>query len=361
MFKTFDPLKGRQLEVLDQEGKIKVKKWVPQLDDDKLVEAYKTMLYARVADIKAVSLQRQGRIYTLPANMGQEAAAVGSALAIEKSDWMVTAYRELGAWLVKGVTMKHYFLYFGGSEEGSRYAEDARITPVAVPISSQLPHAVGIAHAINYRGEKDVVLAYFGDGGTSQGDFHEAMNWAAVYNCPVIFFCNNNQYAISLSRKKQTRSETLAQKAIAYEMPGIQVDGNDFLAVYRATSEAVKHARSGKGPVLIEAVTYRMGAHTTSDDPGRYRTKEEEEEWKGKDPLKRMKIFLEEKKLWDDKKEKEYRSEAEEDVAKQFREVENMAPPKVDDIFKYQFAELPDSLKQQQVELQNFLARREGR
>jgi len=361
MFETFDPLKGRQLEVLDAEGKIKVKKWIPQLDDDKLVEAYKTMLYARVADIKAVSLQRQGRIFTLPTNMGQEAAAVGSAMAIKQSDWMVTAYRELGAWLVKGFTMKQYFLYFGGSEEGSRLAENARMTPTAVPISSQLPHAVGIAHAINYRGEDDVVLAYFGDGGTSQGDFHEAMNWAGVFNCPVIFFCNNNQYAISLSRKKQTKAETLAQKAIAYGMPGIQVDGNDFLAVYRATSEAVNHARSGKGPVMIEAVTYRMGAHTTSDDPGKYRTKEEEAEWQEKDPLKRMKIFLEGKGLWDDEKEEKHKSVSEADVSRQFKEVENAGSTSVDDIFKYQFAELPDSLKQQQAELQDFLDRKESR
>ncbi len=360
MFASFDPLKGERLQILDEKGNIVSERWLPQLSDDRLVEGYRTMLYARIADLKAVSLQRQGRIFTLPANMGQEAAAVGSAMAIEKTDWMVPAYRELGAWLVKGVTMKHYFQYFGGSEEGSRFPKSMRILPVSVPISSQLPHAAGIGHSIVYRGEKDIVITYFGDGGTSQGDFHEGINWAAVFNCPVIFFCNNNGYAISLKREKQTRSETIAQKAFGYGIPGIHVDVNDFLAVYRATSEAAQHARSGKCPVLIEAVTYRLGAHTTSDDPGKYRSADEEEAWKPKDPLIRMKLYLQSKKLWDDTKEDATKAEFEADIDEQFKAVENLPPTSVENIFKYQFEKMPDSLVAQRIELQNFLSRKEG-
>jgi len=360
MFKTFDPLKGKRLQIMNENGEIVGEKWMPKLSDDKLVEAYKTMLYARIADEKAVSYQRQGRLFTLPANMGQEAAAIGSAMALEKTDWMVPAYRELGSWLVKGATMLHYFLYFGGSEEGSRFPEGTRLLPVSVPISSQLTHAAGLGFAAQYKGEKDVVITYFGDGGTSQGDFHEGINWAAVFNCPVIFFNNNNGYAISLPRAKQTKSETIAQKAIAYGIPGIQIDGNDFLAVYRATSEAAKHAREGKGPVLIEAITYRLGAHTTSDDPTKYRTKEEEAEWHPKEPLIRMRKFLENKGLWDDAKEQKHRDEATADIEGHFKEFEKYKNTPLEDIFKYQYEEMPDGLKAQMVELRNYYDRKEG-
>ncbi len=360
MFSTFDPLQGKRLTIMNESGEIVAPEWMPKLPDDKIVDAYKTMLYARIGDLKAVSYQRQGRLYTLPTNIGQEAAAVGSALALEKTDWMVPAYRELGAWLVKGATMRDYFFYFGGSEEGSRYPDGTRLLPVSVPITSQLTHAVGIGFASNYKGEKDVVITYFGDGGSSQGDFHEALNWAAVFSCPTIFFCNNNGYAISLPREKQTKSKTIAQKAIAYDMPGIQIDGNDLFAVYRATSEAVKYARDGNGPVLIEAITYRLGAHTTSDDPSRYRSAEEEKEWEAKDPLLRLRVWLEKKGLWDDAKEKDYSEEATSDIESQFAEFEQYKATPIEDIFKYTFEEMPDSLKEQMIEVRNHVNRMGG-
>ncbi|MFH1893934.1 MAG: pyruvate dehydrogenase (acetyl-transferring) E1 component subunit alpha [Candidatus Zixiibacteriota bacterium] len=360
MFKDFDPLQGKRLEIMNINGEIVTQKWMPKISDAKIVEAYKTMLYARIGDLKAVSYQRQGRLYTLPTNIGQEAAAVGSAMAIEKNDWMVPAYRELGAWLVKGATMRHYFYYFGGSEEGSRFPEGTRLLPVSVPISSQLTHAAGIGHSINYKGEKDVVITYFGDGGSSQGDFHEGLNWAAVFNCPVIFFCNNNGYAISLPRKRQTKARTIAQKAIAYEIPGIQIDGNDFFAVYRATSEAARYAREGHGPVLIEAVTYRRGAHTTSDDPTKYRSAEEEKEWEQKDPLLRLRKYLESKNLWDEKNEQDHTEESTADIESQFKEYEQFEGTPLEDIFKYQLEEMPDSLKSQMVDMRNFINRKEG-
>ncbi len=361
MFETFDPLKEKKLQVMDEKGKIVNQEWMPEIDDDKIIYAYKLMLKARVVDLRALSYQRQGRLYTLPPNIGQEAAAVGSAIALDDNDWMVPSFRELGAWLHKGATIKHHFLLFGGSEEGNIYPEGSRLIPTSVPIASQLPHAVGIAHAINYQKKDEVVIGYFGDGGTSEGDFHESLNWAAVFNCPVIFFCNNNQYAISHPRKEQTKSKTLAQKAIAYQIPGIQIDGNDIFAVYRATKESVDYARKGNGPVLIEAETYRRGAHTTSDDPTKYRTDKEEKEWEKKDPIDRLRKYMMEQGLWDDDKEKEHTKACEEEVDKVFEDYEKHPEPQLDEIFQYMYDEMPDSLKKQMVELKNFKSKKEGK
>ncbi|MBU0509126.1 pyruvate dehydrogenase (acetyl-transferring) E1 component subunit alpha [bacterium] len=361
LFEAFDPLRGRRLEILDENGKVVGGEWMPELSDEKLLHAYKMMLLARVADLKAVSLQRQGRLYTLPPSLGQEACAVGSAITLEKEDWMVPAYRELGAWLVRGVPLSRVYLYFAGSEYGNVYPPGVRVLPTSVPISSQLLHAVGIGHAINYRNRKEVVITYFGDGGTSEGDFHEALNWAAVFHCPVIFFCNNNQYAISHPRARQTISETIAQKAIAYGMPGIQVDGNDFLAVYRATQEAASHARAGRGPVLIEGVTYRMGAHTTSDDPSKYRESEEEELWKARDPLIRMRKYLEAKGLWDETREEDAKTEAQAKADEDFAEAEKWKANSVDEIFAHVFESTVPELEAQAESLKSFRKWKEGR
>ena len=361
MFKQFDPLKGKQLRVLDQDGRLVAEKWLPDLPDAQLVEGYKQMLRARIADQRALGYQRQKRVHTLPTNLGQEAAAVASAMALDSQDWLVQAYRELGAVLTHGGSIRNYLLYFKGSEWGAIHDNAPRLLPPSVPISSQIPHAVGIAHAIRYRGGKEVVIVYFGDGGTSQGDFHEGLNWAGVFQCPVVFFCNNNQYAISLNRSKQTKSETLAQKAIAYGMPGIQVDGNDFLAVYRATSEAVEHARSGKGPVLIEAYTYRMGAHTTSDDPSIYRSKEEEEEWSERCPLKRMRLWLSERGLWDEARETAWTAEVEAEVDAAMKEVDAINEMPLDEVFQYMYADKPVELEEQQKAYESYQAWKEAR
>ncbi len=360
LFKEYGPLTGQRLDIMDADGRIVNDQWLPEMSDEQIVKAYETMLYARIADLKAVSYQRQGRLYTLPTNVGQEAAAVGSAMALTRNDWLVPAYRELGAWLVHGCTMKQYFLFFGGSEEGSRFDDGVKMLPSSVPIASQLVHAAGLGHASNYRGLNEVALVYFGDGATSQGDFHESMNWATVFNCPTVFFCNNNGYAISLKRSQQTKATTLAHKALAYGMPSIQVDGNDFFAVFRATSEAVAHARAGLGPVMIEAVTYRRGAHTTSDDPTRYRTSEEEQAWEARDPIIRLRTYLESKKLWDETRETKATADAKADIDKQFAECETHGPTPLEDTFKYQHAEMPDSLNRQMIELKNYFARKDG-
>lgn len=361
LFEAFNPLEGKRLEILDLNGKITNPKWAPQIDDEKLLKGYKTMTLARTTDLRAVSLQRQGRLFTLPPNIGQEACAVGSAMAIEPTDWMVQAYRELGAVLYHGVPIEKPFLLNSGSELGNVFPEHVRITPQSVPIASQCLHAAGIGHAIRYKGGKEVVIVYFGDGGTSEGDFHEALNWAAVFSCPVIFFCNNNQYAISFGRENQTKSKTIAQKAIAYGMPGIQVDGNDLLAVYRATKEAADWARSGKGPVLIEAETYRMGAHTTSDDPTKYREKAEEEKWKPRDPMLRIRKYLDAKKLWDDDKEKAWVAECEQMIEKAIKAVENSTSFSPEEIMTHVYKELCPELKEQLKDLKEYLAWKEGK
>ncbi len=361
LFDSFSPLEDKKLEVLDVNGKIINPEWAPEIDDEKLLRGYKVMLLARTTDLRAVSLQRQGRLFTLPPNLGQEACAVGSAMAIESSDWMVQAYRELGAVLYHGAPIENPFLLNAGSELGNVFPPNLRLTPQSVPIASQCLHAVGIAHSIRYKGEKDIVIVYFGDGGTSEGDFHEALNWAAVFACPVIFFCNNNQYAISFPRENQTKSKTIAQKSIAYGMPGIQVDGNDILAVYRATKEAADWARSGKGPVLIEAETYRMGAHTTSDDPTKYRDKGEEEVWKPRDPVMRARKYLEGRKLWDEGKEKAWVAECEQQIEGAIRKVEQLQMSSPEEIMSHVYRELCPELKEQLADLKSFMAWKESR
>jgi pyruvate dehydrogenase E1 component alpha subunit len=360
-FDAFDPLKGQKLEILNDEGQITDARWMPALSNERILEIYRLMILARIADVKAVSYQRQGRLYTLPPSMGQEACAVGSASVLEKTDWISPAYRELGALITKGVPLSRIYLYHSGSEYGNVYPPEVRVLPSSVPIASQLLHAAGIGHAINFKGLKEVVITYFGDGGTSEGDFHEALNWAGVFSCPVIFFCNNNQYAISCPRTHQTKSATLAQKAIAYGIPGIQIDGNDFFAVYRATKEAADWGRAGKGPVLIEAETYRLGAHTTSDDPTKYRSPEEEKIWQNRDPLLRMKKYLTAQNLWNEELEERAREEATKVADEAFKEASTQTVNTPEEIISHVFETPSSELKKQLQSLKDFLSWKERR
>jgi pyruvate dehydrogenase E1 component alpha subunit len=219
--------------------------------------------------------------------------------------------------------------------------------PVSVPVGTQTLHAVGVAWAAKLKGDKAVGLVYFGDGATSKGDFHEAMNFAGVFKTPTIFFCQNNQYAISVPRSLQTASKTLAQKAIAYGFDGIQVDGNDLFGVMVAAKEAVEKARSGRGPTLIEGVTFRFGPHTTADDPTKYRTDNEIEPWKPLDPLVRLRLYLKGKGLWSDQIEQETAEQAQAEIDQAVKEAEAVPVPEVDDLFKYVFAEMTPPLKEQ--------------
>jgi pyruvate dehydrogenase E1 component alpha subunit len=361
MFKTFDPIKNKMFRIMDNEGKITAAKWMPELTDEQILKAYKDMLFARQADLMTVNYQRQGRIYTYPPNYGQEAISGAVAQVMREDDWLVPAFRELGAYLAKGATLQEMFMYFMGYEDGSLFKNAKNFVPISVPIASQLVHAAGIGYEIKYNKKDQVVYTFVGDGGTSEGEFHEALNFAAVWDAPVVFIIQNNQYGISTPVGVQTKSENLAVKAIAYGMKGIKVDGNDFFAMTKAVQEASEHARSGKGPILIEAVTYRKGAHTTSDDPTKYRTKKEEQEWDKTDPLDRFKKYLIEKKLWSDKDEEKILPEYKKEIDRHFVAAENYGEYPLDDVFKFLYTDMPDNLKSQQVEHERYLKWKEGK
>ncbi len=345
----YDPLKGKMLQILDKDGNVN-SDLEPRIDDKRLLEAYRTMVLTRIADEKSIRLQRQGRLGAYPPSRGQEASQVGPALALSNEDWLVWAFRELGALLMRGAPLWRTMLYWMGNEEGSRYGEGIRITPSSVPVGSQIPHAVGLSFASKYRKEGSVTLCFFGDGGSSEGDFHEGMNFAGVMKTPTIFVCQNNQWAISLPREMQTASKTIAQKAVAYGFPGILVDGNDVLALYSVTKEAVDRARRGEGPTLIESFTYRLSDHTTSDDATRYRTEQELKYWTERDPIARFRVYLTRKELWDDAKEKALTEELARFVEEEVKKAESYPPPSLDDVFNHTYASMPEDL-QTQLEL----------
>lgn len=360
MLREFDAIKRKIFRIMDDNGRIISDKYMPVLDDGQLVKSYHDMLFARTADLMTVSYQRQGRIFTYPPNYGQEAIHGAAARVIRQDDWLVPAFREMGAWLAKGATLKDIFLYFMGYEVGNSWPAANHLLPIAVPIASQLVHASGIGYAIKYKKLDEVVFAFVGDGGTSEGDFHEALNFAAVWKVPVIFIVQNNQFAISVPFRMQTASEGIAIKSVAYGMPGVQVDGNDFFAMLKTLEEASEHCRKGNGPVLIEAVTYRKGAHTTSDDPSKYRSKEEEETWEKKDPLNRLKNYLISRNLIIEADERELEDQYRSEVDRIFVEAENQPAYPLEDVFKYMYAEMPDDLKKQQSEHAEFLKWKES-
>lgn len=303
-----EDLHWEQEQVLNEEGNLVGE--LPDLSSEQMWQMYRYMVISRAFDERAVRLQRQGRLGTYAPSSGQEAAQIGSAFALEKDDWMFPSYREAPALWVHGLPLEYYLLYFMGHMLGSRWPDEVKAFPIQIIIAGQTTHVMGSAWASKYLQDGRVSLAYMGDGATSQGDFHEALNFSSVFKLPAIYFIQNNQWAISLPRSRQSGSETLAQKGIAYGIPGIQVDGNDVFAVYKVTQEAVRRARAGKGPAVIEAVTFRIGPHTTSDDPTRYRDKELLETWKRKDPLIRLQRFLEAQGLWNEQKEAELLQEA---------------------------------------------------
>ena len=355
MFDQFDPAEDKMLQVIDNNGKVISKELMPKLSDEEMLKLYKDMLFVRTLDHMIVSYQRQGRVYTYPPNYGQEAIGVAAGAVLRHDDWLVPAFRELGAWLAKGATMKDVFMFNMGFEEGTKFAGANHMLPSSVPIASQLLHASGIGYAIKYQKKDEVAMAFVGDGGTSEGDFHEALNFAGVWKVPVIFVVQNNQYAISVPVKMQTASVNIAIKSKAYGIKGIKVDGNDIFAMLTAFRYAHEYARKESQAVLIEAVTYRKGAHTTSDDPTKYRTTDEEKEWDKRDPLRRMKLFLEKKKLWSDDQEKKLVDEYEKEIDRQFLETEQTVQYPLEDAIKYTYAEMPQDLRDQQIEHEKFL------
>ena len=357
------PYQVEYLSILDEDGNLIDEDLEPEIPDDHLLRMHRTMLLARRFDERMLQLQRQGRIGTFAPVKGQEAAQIGIVAALRDSDWMVPSFREQAASLWRGQSMVSFLLVYGGFYQGNELPEDTRNLPVAVPVGTQPLHAVGLSYAIKYRGKDDVVATFFGDGATSEGEFHEALNFAGVFQTPTIFVCQNNQWAISLPRHRQTNATTLAQKALAYGMPGRQVDGNDILAVYAAAEEAAEQARSGGGPTMIECVTYRLSMHTTADDPGRYRNEEEVETWKKREPIPRFQTYLKQKDLLSD----DDIEELEEEIKAEIQEAIDQAEQQMKELrgreltmFEHMYAEMPPYLQEQRDELAAELEAKEG-
>ncbi len=282
---------------------------------------------------------------------------------LRESDWLVPAFREAAAQIYRGRSMESILLYYGGYNQGGAVSDDLRNLPDAIPVGTQIPHAVGIAYGMRYREKDDVALVFFGDGATSQGDFHEALHFAGVFHTPTVFVCQNNHWAISVPRSQQTRAETLAQEGLGHGIPGIQVDGNDLLAVFVATQEAVDRARAGDGPTLIECVTYRLSLHTTADDPTRYRSEEEVEKWEKRDPLPRFQRYLRDKGLLSE----ESIETLEEEIQAEIKDAVQSAEERMKELdkdplvmFEHLYAEMPAYLEEQRDELAQELAGKEG-
>jgi pyruvate dehydrogenase E1 component alpha subunit len=333
------------LSILDSDANVDTA-LEPDLSADDLKRLYRAMLLGRRLDERMVRLQRQGRIGTFAPIKGQEASQLGTVFCLRPTDWMVPSFRETAAMIWRGWPIEKLLLFFAGYLEGGQPASDQHDLPITIPVATQIPHAVGLAYAAQYRGDDTVVMTFFGDGATSEGDFHEALNFAGVWHVPVVFVCQNNQWAISVPLKKQTHSRTIAEKALAYGFPGLQVDGNDILAVYAAGREAVARARAGDGPTLIECVTYRLGVHTTADDPTKYRSAEEVAEWERKDPLTRFGTYLQKRNLLEDGLE----SQVDAEIAEAIRRFEATPAPDPLTMYDHVYAELPPHLQAQREE-----------
>lgn len=330
------------------------------LSADRLRELYRYMVRTRALEERGTALQRQGRIGFYIGCQGQEAAHIGAMYALRPDDWIFPAYREPGAALMRGITMKTIFdQCFGNADDPARGRQmpchytfrNIHFTSVSSPIGTQIIQATGAAMGMRMRRKDTLAITFFGDGATSSSDFHSGLNFAGVYKSPVIFFCQNNQWAISLPVSRQTASETIAAKGAAYGMPGVRVDGNDVLAVYQATREAAERARAGQGPTLIEAVTYRMGPHSTSDDPSRYRLESETASWKNRDPIERLRQYMEARNEWDGPRDERLWEEARNEAMTAVQAAERVPPPAHNSLVEDVYAEVPWHLKEQRDEL----------
>ncbi len=342
--------KIEHISILDEEGNLDARLARNTLTDDDVVFLYEQMSIVRHYDEIAFKLQRSGRMGTYPQNKGQEAVAAGAGLAVKQrgsTDWLVPCYRENLALFMNGLPMEHILLHWMGDERGNQIPEGVNITPISIPIGTHPLHAAGIAWAQKYRGEDRVAIAFFGDGASSEGDCLEALNFAGALELPCVFLCQNNKWAISVPSSTQTASETFAQKGIAFGHHCVQCDGNDIFAVYKVVKEAIERARMEHKPTFIEALTYRLGDHTTADDARRYRDPKEVEAWVGRDPLIRTRKYLESKGLWDDDKQTAIEARAKEIVSEVVRNAEGIERPEVADVFDYTFAVLNDELVRQ--------------
>jgi pyruvate dehydrogenase E1 component alpha subunit len=341
-------------QVLTPDGEVRDDATVPDLPDETLVAMYEQMRLSRHFDERMISLQRQGRMGTYPSLAGQEGAQIGTTHALEERDWLLYQYREHGAIAVRGFAPE-YLRYWMGDERGNEWLPERNVFPVNISIASHIPHATGMAWASKLQGEDTVFACHFGDGATSEGDFHEGLNFAGVFDVPAIFVCNNNQWAISVPQERQTASATFAQKADAYGVEGVRVDGMDPLACYQVMKEAADRARDPDEDesrvTLLETVTYRFGAHTTADDPGVYRDEEEVEQWRERDPIPRMETFLRDRGLLDDDAIEAMEERNADLVAGLIDEAEAMETDP-DDMWRFAYAEQTPRIKEQQAYMQ---------
>lgn len=347
------------LSILNEQGEIVNDAEMPQVDDAQLKEWMRRMVFTRIWDNRAVSLGRQGRLGFYAPVSGQEASMIGSQAALRKDDYILPGYRDIPQIYWHGLPLYQAFLYSRGHQHGGQIPADVNVVMPQIIIGAQITQAAGVAMGLKRKGKGQVAITYTGDGGSSQGDFYEGINFAGVYKLPAIFVVQNNGYAISTPRSSQTAAETIAQKAVAVGIAGVQADGMDILAVYKAVHDAAERARAGEGPTLIETVTYRYGPHSLSgDDPTRYRGKEESGEWERKDPLVRFRKFLQKKRLWSDEEETHVIEEAKQAVAdalKKADEIERMTIPGLIDTM---YETTPPILEEQK---RPFLAQGEGR
>lgn len=323
----------------------------PPMSDSEVIDALRYMVLTRIFDEKAIKLQRQGRFGTFASVRGQEASVMGAATALNPHrDWMVPQYRELPALVRHGLPIENFALYFMGHPAGGGIPDNVKVLPIQISLAAQLPHAVGLAWGLRKQGDDGVVITFFGDGASSEGDFHESLNLAGVTKAPVIFFLQNNGWAISTPRSAQSAARTLAERGPGYGVEGVLVDGNDLLAVHQVTAEAVAKARAGGGPTLIESLTWRAGAHNTADDPTKYLDVEEAEGWIERDPITRVEKYLRLRNAWDDDKDATLRADCEAEVARAIDVAFSTPPPTSDALFEHVYADPPQRIQAQRKE-----------
>lgn len=354
--KNFDPKqtlneiedKFQMFQILNEDGVIVNEEANPNLSDEELVELMTRMVYTRILDQRSISLNRQGRLGFYAPTAGQEASQLASHFALEKEDWILPGYRDVPQIVWHGLPLSKAFLFSRGHFVGNQMPEGLNVLPPQIIIGAQYVQAAGVALGLKKRGAKNVAITYTGDGGSSQGDFYEGINFAGALKAPAIFIVQNNQFAISTPREVQTSAKTIAQKGIAAGIPSVLVDGMDPLAVYVATKDARDRAINGEGPSLIETMCYRYGPHTMSgDDPTRYRTSDIDNEWAAKDPIVRFRKYLEGKGLWSEQKENEVIERAKDEIKAAIKQADETPKQKVTDLISNMYEELPRNLEEQ--------------
>ncbi len=352
----FDPVetlnaieeKFEMVQILNEEGEIVNKEADPKLSDEDLQELMRRMVYTRILDQRSISLNRQGRLGFYAPTAGQEASQLASHFALEKEDFILPGYRDVPQLIWHGWPLHQAFLFSRGHFMGNQMPEGLNVLPPQIIIGAQIIQATGVALGMQKRKKETVAVTYTGEGGSSQGDFYEGINFAGSFRAPAIFIVQNNQYAISTPREVQTAAKTIAQKAVAAGIPGVFVDGMDPLAVYAVTRDARERAIKGGGPTLIETFCYRYGPHTMAgDDPTRYRTSDIDSEWEKKDPLVRFRKYLEAKNLWNEEKETEVMEQAKEEIKAAIKKADATPKQKVTDLLGFMYEEMPFNVQEQ--------------